>query len=510
MDDIVKVKLHETINESQLLTKLDLLTKQGRRQIVLRELLMVLKEKPNKAFLPKLARIANRNQAYVLALRILHNIIREDREGIQSAPPEALNIYASSLLAIGALEESQEILGRIKNSTDALLTQAFIYFAQWSYEKSIPVLTRYINSTQITPYQNHVGRINLLAALIAVGDLDSAEKLATKLNQALRQDSQHKLLLGNCCELQAQIEIDKRNYKKALFFLEEAGEHLSEQQLYLLYVDKWKAVANLSLSPSDTQALESLIAVKKRALALKSWETLRDCDFHLARILQDHESLQRILLGTPYAHFRERAQATYGIQTENSRVLKYCPSEPYSKPQRIDWNLDEISDMSFINSTSLPLLQLLTKDIYRPPRIGVVFTCLYPTEHFNPFTSPQRVRNSLFRFNDWAKNNSISFRIKVFEGEFALVGPSGAGVLCTQTSRHLGSWQAALKFFRSQNDTKSFKAESLAKALSISQSSALRILKKALAANKVKKIEGGRNSRYIFFSGRRQSAAASI
>lgn len=486
--------------DEAVLSHLDALTKQGLRHAVLKELIRLLKQNPEPAARPALARLANRNNAYVLALRILYPLIREDREKKSVASAEVLNIYATSLMWIGALEEAQNCLSRIEGLTDALLTEAFVLFAQWNYEKAIPLLLRYINSSKTTDYQKLVGNINLLASLIATGQLQEARKLSDSLMGVLSQNPQYRLLYGNSLELRAQIEILENSFTTALETLNESEKALSEQAgRYLLYVRKWRAIAEIGLSNQNQMALESLKLVKQEALQLRNWETLRDCDFHLARLTNNHELQQRILLGTPYKGYHDRVGSIFKMRLETSRSLKYCPGHPLGEIESIGLDLNQVSENSFFTSSAWPLIQLMTKDIYRPPRMGLVFSVLYKGEYFDPFTSPQRVRNSIFRFNEWAESSNNKFRIKVINGDFLLSGPVGLGVACTQRARPLASWQAALKFFKSNNESRSFTSGELAEVLGITQRSASGILKKALASNKLQKISSGKNSRYIFF-----------
>ncbi len=490
--------------EEQILVALDTLTKQGQRQAVLDQLAKILKDKPSNAFRPQLARIANRNHAYVQALRILHPIIRNEREDIAKASPDALNVYATSLMWIGSLEEAEKILQRIKGGVDSLLTQAFIYFAQWEYQKALPVLIKYINSEKISNYQKLVGQINLLAAFIATGNLMQAKNLSLSLLPILRENENYKILYGNGLELRAQIEILENSFEEALVTLNESEKVFADQPgRYLLYVNKWRALCHLGLNPKDSSALLALATVKKEALRLRNWETLRDCDFHEARLTNNIELLQRILLGTPYKGYHDRIQSVFAIGLGESRELIFCPANPKTTPQQISLNLDRICDNSFLTSTSWPLLQLMTKDIYRPPRMGVVFSKLYPAEFFDPFTSPQRVRNSIFRFNAWSDTTDCDFKIKIVEGDFQFDSPSEAVISCTRQLKALDSWQAALKFFKIDNNSKSFTAAELAKKLGITQRSAQNILQKALQAKKVEKMGVGKSTRYIFFSGRR-------
>ncbi|MBC7466996.1 MAG: hypothetical protein H7256_13490 [Bdellovibrio sp.] len=499
----------EKTSEQELIARLDVLTKQGQRLQVLKEITRIVKGGPSRTIRPALARLANRNHAYVLALRILHPIIREDRLKTGEAGAEVLNIYATSLMWIGALEEAQECLHRIKGSPDALLTEAFVHFAKWEYQKSMPLLFKYINSSSTTAYQKLVGQINLLAAVIAVGDVEKAKAIFEPLSAQLKSDPNYKLLHGNCLELRSQVEILQKSYDTALVYLSESEGLLSDQPgRYLLYVNKWKALAKLGLSPNNPQALMDLLKVKTEATSLKNWETIRDCDFHLARLKNDDELLQRILLGTPYQGYHDRMQSVFNLSLHESKTLQYSPLQPEISPQQIGLDLNQITQNSFLTSTSWPLLQVMTKDIYRPPRMGVVFNSLYKGEYFDPFTSPQRVRNSIFRFNVWAESEKCEFRIRITDGDFQFIGPAGVGITCIQRERPLAAWQAGLKVFKEQNQSKSFTTHDLAKTLAITPRNALTLIQKGLASKKLQKIGHGKNTRYIFFSGRRKTAAA--
>jgi len=183
--------------------------------------------------------------------------------------------------------------------------------------------------------------------------------------------------------------------------------------------------------------------------------------------------------------------------------LEFCPGCIDHKPDHVGLNLNQISNNALLHSTSWPLLQLLTKDIYRPARMGVVFSGLYPKEYYDPFHSPQRVRNSVFRFNQWAEQNNCEFRVQIDGGDFQLLAPKGTSIICTKRIRPLENWKATLKVFKEKNQSRSFTSTEFADVVGLSQRGCLHILQKALASNKIQKIGHGKNSRYIFFSGRR-------
>jgi MarR-like DNA-binding transcriptional regulator SgrR of sgrS sRNA len=79
----------------------------------------------------------------------------------------------------------------------------------------------------------------------------------------------------------------------------------------------------------------------------------------------------------------------------------------------------------------------------------------------------------------------------------------GFSIICKQRKRPLQNWKAALHVFKEQNESKSFTSHDLANVLGLSSRACLQILKKALDSKKVEKIGRGKNSRYIFYSGRR-------
>jgi hypothetical protein len=490
-------------NDAELLANLDELTKQGRRTAVMKELAKILKAGPAIGIRPALARIANRNQAYVLAMRIQQPIIRAHRENVAKASAETWNVYASSLMGIGALEEAEAALKFTKGLPEALLTEAFVHFARWDYAKAIPFLERHGRSKQVAPYQKLVGRINLLAGHIAVGDIREARALAESLIPVLEAGENTKLLFGNSLELRAQLEMLEGNFAAALSSLDRSAEILQALPgRYLLYVNKWRAVAKLSLDPTDAEARAALAEVRQEAKLVRNWETIRDCDFHLARLTGDNVLLQRILLGTPYAGYRARVKSIFGIDVESDKHLEYNPASQNQTPKRLIWQIEDQSCGS-----SWPLVQAMTKDIYRPPRMGVVFSALYPGEYFDPFSSPGRVRNSIFRFNDIAAELKIPFRLRMRHGDFLFEGPSEVGIGLERRARSVAPWQMELAKFKTANGARSFTSSDLAEFLTMTPRSAVSLIEKAVAVRKLEKMGRGKNTRYIFFSGRRKKVS---
>lgn len=492
---------HETFKG--IIDELDALTKNGQRLQVLKRLTVLLKSRLGKNERPQLARIANRNQAHLLALRLLYPLIRNDREKIEAASAEALNIYATSLMWIGALEESQKFLMRIKGSTDSLLTQAFLYFAKWDYTSAIPILERYVGAKTITPYQKLVGRVNLLAACISCGEIPRARKMCLDLLIDLKNESNARMLYGNCLELKSQIEILEGHFEDSLVSLAESEKILSEQKgRYLLYVEKWRAIAQLGLTHGSAEALKNLGMVRSKAITLKNWETVRDCDFYESRFCERTDDIQKILAVTPYPGYHRRIEQIFGFKYKKQNKIVICPESALRKATRVGFSPHEIRDVRFFSTTAWPLVQVLTKDGYRPARMGDVFCAIYKNEYFDPFTSPQRVRNTVYRFNQWAEKEKIDFRIKILKGEFRLFGPEGLGLEINPRRRLEKRWESLLKLFQNDHRGRSFTATEFANAIKVSRRQALNILTEASATHRLQKMGSGKNTRYIFRPGK--------
>lgn len=492
------------LDPQKMLSTLESWTQEGRSEAVLDALIGILKEHPDKKYLPDLARLAGRNHNDSLGLRILHPVISADRENIQSANDRALLVYATILLKIGALEESGQYLKRVKSSVEATLRRAFLLIMKWDYSEAIPLLKLYIQSPEPTAYQKIIAKVNLLASYIAVSDLKSGESLLNELKATLVNEPNYRVLFGNCLELQAQMEILKDEFFQALRTLNYAQElMLSQGGRYLLYIHKWKAIADLCLSPKSSEARSALLKVRAEALASRNWETLRDCDFHYARLTGDHELIQRILLGTPYKSYHERILKVYGISPAN-RCFEYCPGDVLNSPRDICLDLTDRKLGVTMRPTSWSLIQLMAQDIYQPPRLGKVFAFLYPKEYFNPFTSPQRVSNCLYQFNHWSESSNCGLRIQVQYGDYILHAPPSHGVRVKRTFKAdvVPEWLRKLQFLRLQIGPRSFTSAQAAKILGVTRPTIVTLLNKGITTKRIKRSGEGKNSRYIFASNR--------
>ncbi len=180
----------------------------------------------------------------------------------------------------------------------------------------------------------------------------------------------------------------------------------------------------------------------------------------------------------------------------------YRPGFWHTLPVKEVWSLEDPDTWKDSSSIAWKLIHCLIKDVYRPPRMGLVFSSLYRGEYFNPFTSPQRVRNSVLRFNQWMSSKSQDVRIEIEKGDFFLKGPPQWGITIQVRPRNLTFEDLKVKAIREAFQGRSFSAQEAAKVLNVTKRTATTFLKRSLERKQISKIGKGPSCRYRLFSHR--------
>jgi tetratricopeptide (TPR) repeat protein len=471
-------------------------TRQGKRRFVMDRLLALNRNDFSISQLASILQIANRNHFYSLTLRYLFRHKQQAEERSEGLPIEVVTTYAAALLGIGAIEEAQRLLKPRLDTPAALFSFALSHFSTWSYSAAEKHFIHYI---QIQPddYMKKVGHINLVAAYIGSGNLVKAERSLHELMKDLKSDSRAAILYANCWELKAQIEIINLDYAKALESLEHSKTLFNNQlSRYLLYVNKWQAVAQLALNPHSSACQQQLLAIKEQGRALKNWETIRDCDFHLARYTSDERLLQQTLLGTPYKGFHLRVKKLYGISIDKKSEYLYMLSSNQNSRLTTFCDLVNPAETLIRHPQCLNLFLLLTRDFYRPPRFGVLHAELHPQEYFNPFTSPHRIRNTILRLNklNFELNNGLQVRVR--SGDVFLETSNQVGITFRRIFRTLSKDEHLLAIICAKTKGSSFCCADAAKFLKISPRSALKIINYGIQKRRLVKLGRGKSSFY--------------
>ena len=356
---------------------------------------------------------------------LLHPLVRGSRKTPPDATSAELVEYAGCLANIGARDEARSILRNIDShlypQTD--LFTAFTYFSEWNYEEAIPALLRYCDHPKIQNYQRLIGQINLLAAFVQTGKYELAEKLLQEFWKSC-DEKKHQLLLMNSLEIGAQNYFFKGENKKALHRLQKSEQLLSSgESLNRLFVDKWKHIVQLS-EKRKPEALEERTALIQRAKTFNHWETLRELDFYWGTLTRDPLMLQKVFLGTPYPLYKQKflQRNTSSLETVMTTKFHWTPDENFDLPKK---EIKVLSQPTFGKPESVinRTFQILCSDFYQPFNVVSLHSGVFPERHYNPFSSPTLVHQSLFRLRAELKKQLPGWKILEKQERFSIVAP---------------------------------------------------------------------------------------
>ncbi|MFL5812966.1 MAG: hypothetical protein ACJ763_05265 [Bdellovibrionia bacterium] len=361
---------------------------------------------------------------FTWSVRLLNPWVRpKARAQANVALPEEIAEYAASLSFLGADREALTLLREVdtNKTPQALLFAAFAHFSRWKYEQAIPDLEKYVSHPSLTDYARIIGQVNLAAALIFCERWTDVQALLEGLIENTRRNN-YSLLLGTSLMISAQHWIGVEDFERARKDLEQASA-LSESidGMDLLLIEKWKAI--LDLARDGNSRSEPLLKIQAKARELREWETVRDCDFHLARYTQDLQLGRHLYFGTPFDAYRARL------------IQKLRISEPEAT-ERFEWQIgsrgnefqvDVVSGESSTRNTSLKfgqvpqrLLALLVSDFYRPHRIATLHADLFPDRHYHPLHSPAVLRQAILRLRKWLSESKIPLQIEEDQSTYRL------------------------------------------------------------------------------------------
>jgi tetratricopeptide (TPR) repeat protein len=493
----VGTRASEDMDFKELHEKLEDWTRSGKRSLVIECLKALDRTKLSLLELIVIAKIANRNHLYSQSLRYLFQEKQMAEEQQQPLPPELATTYSAALLGLGATEEAQGLLKTQLHHAPALFSYSLSHFSTWSYDSAIASFKKYL-CLPTDPYMHLVGRINLVAAYIGTGDYITGNTLLTELMADIADNPQASILYANCWEIKSQIEIENKEYDQALESLRISKTVFKDQLTrYLLYVNKWEAVARLAKRPQSLEHQRALLNIKHQGQELRNWETIRDCDFQLARLTSNPELMERVLQGTPFKGYHLRLKKLYGLELQKKEDFTFVPGINFlTEKNTLKIDLTQPPEALVRLPSCLNLLLLLSHDFYKPPRFGVLHAGLHPGEHYNPFTSPQRIRNSILRLNK--VNAELKNGIKVFveSGDVFIESSQGQGITIASFKTRFAKIDYLLKLLCTKMKGQRLSSPQVAQIMEISQRSAVTLLNNGIRKNRIQRFGKGKNTSY--------------
>jgi tetratricopeptide (TPR) repeat protein len=370
----------------------------------------------------RLAQLARRVGLSLAAVRILNPIVRPKKILLDPASHSEKAEYAAALIDAGAVNEGNDLLVDLdyRREPRILLFRSFGLFTHWDYAAAVPLLETYIKTCR-DDYQKLVGQVNLAAALVTLNKSEQAEPVLKSLVE-LTQKQGHLRLHANCLELLAQLHFTRDQFAKAEKCLEEASEVLkSTGSLDEFFVKKWSLFLEMSKRPVTESDRKRLDLVKATALRKNHWEGARDCDYFLAKRLNDVSLLTHLYFSTPHQGFRDRVKNVLkGEPAEYIWNLKSDHKRPHTYFDLASGR-DSRSDISLkVDQLPYRMLVILSADFYKKSRVPALFANLYPGEYYDPETSHFRVHQVLERLKKWFTVNELPLAISEDHGFYSL------------------------------------------------------------------------------------------
>ncbi len=371
----------------------------------------------------QVASIARRAGFHEIALQILYPLIWPSTVQTEEATTEEKAVYAGALVKIGAIEEAVFILEQLTPGEypDVLLFLAHAQMFQWKYQNAIPYLNQYLTIQKLSVYQRAVGLLNLAACFVVEQFYAEAETALNELTtNAGAQTPPH--LLGSAYEISAQRYMGLKQWSLALTELERGEKFLANSPtVEAFFIQKWRLSCEAQRDGKFVDYIPRWTELRQVAEKLGHWESLRDLDFIRATLTRDKEMLFRLYFGTPFESFRKRIfqASTESLEIPNEYWWKMGSGEEIK--HRVDFFSQNSSLALVPGSIPQRLLATLCSDFYRPFRIGMLYSLLYPGEYFNPETSPARAYGAIRLLRKHFMHQGVPINIAKGDG-YRLVG----------------------------------------------------------------------------------------
>ena len=461
---------------------------------------------PKKIPLNLVSRYANllrRMGAIKYATKILNPLIRNPH----SHPSNDMLIeYASCLTRLHLCEESIEILESLddKNNFEVDFELAAAHVAQWDYEKAIPHLTKYLKNHSLPKYRIFVGQLNLGAALIYVGKMKNAESLLLKIYREAKKEDFH-LLAGNACDLLSEVAITRRNFKEAANYIKMAKDILRmSSSRYNLFVERRELSLKLMTKGRSAHTLADFHRLRKKAVELKEWNTVRELEIFRAIGSNDLDQILFVYYSTGYPLLRKRIQ---NLWRKPIPSLEFYDRKIGPKPHKkfnvfdISMGRDLATGASLKPGQSLHrLIYALSTEVYSPYSVSKIFSLVFQGLKYNPQTSILQVYSVINRLNAWFIENKVPLCVIASSNGYRLRSNEGYTLRIKTTKTLVNKIEDFIVRLIESGIDNGFNVKAVEDSLKIPRRTAVRLLSESVHAGRLRR-EGHTNlTKYFFVS----------
>jgi len=282
-------------------------------------------------------------------------------------------------------------------------------------------------------------------------------------------------------------------------------------------INAWKLLVDLkqsAMSNGNNSLILSKIKTNKSKLIKSndpiSLVMIRLIEFEVAKILNQNDKLIELYFST-----RDKDIL---LQVYNELILrKLNIPEEYSIKIGKNFNSHiEINVQNGKNNISkftlkegqVPqrLFEILAADVNIPLRIAELNDLLFDGEHYNPYTSPDRVHKAIKRLRRWFQQSKIPLDVIASNGMYSLVSATGCVFKVTRINRpgckDIFTLSVddfiVLQHLYNKMSSNEFVAMTLANELNVSKKTASRILNRAIKCKLVLRLGKGPSVKYSF------------
>lgn len=460
---------------------------------------MTFKDIPRE-FRVKFAQAFRRSGMIEQALRVLTPVIKGNLHSEPATAGEKVE-YAFALKNIGSLGEAEELLGLVKEEEEPkkLIALVHCYFNRWNYGAAVPLLRRYLELVSADKYQHLVAMVNLAAAQVHLRDSAGARETIELLKPACAERKLYRIL-GNLKEVEGELLIQEGRLGPAESLLKDAAGMFSADELKdALWIKKW-----LSLIESlKAESPEPLYQFKSLAQERKHWESVRASDLLLLEHGLAPHMADVLYYGTPYDVLRDEIDREYG--PVSAQFDWNGPTEHYFCLATGKSSGDAVLNPGKRNHR---MLDVLSRDFYRPIPQGALFAGLFPDEKFNIFSSPNRIHQSVARFRKWLEESGIPLQIEESSGEYRMIFTGPYSIRKYKQIAQVGSHTVFAKKIQDLFGSRPFTRKEAQTALQSSLSGTTRALNALVESGELTKVGGGTRTQYqIAGAGSRKKAS---
>lgn len=335
-----------------------------------------------------------------LALRLLYPRVRVYKDATATESTE----YALSLARLGYFNEGLGLLNRkeLQSAPQIDFYRAFGDIYRWDYESAEVKLKRYLKC-RMSDYERLVAEVNLAACSVVqqTGGAATAKKLAAIAEQACELRAFR--IQANALELSAQHFLYNDQHAEAHATLNQAAQLLNETASFDgFFIRKWKVLSEVKENSGNRTAIAAALALRTEALKNHYWEIARDIDFHLGIWNRNRSVLTHLYFGTPFPQYKKRILTVGADKFELPASYVWRLNQKMQPKSFLDLSTGAVSGAEISGSLegkkqALGLMQALTADFYRPARISTIVETLYKDQYFDPFSTPNRVHQLIWR-----------------------------------------------------------------------------------------------------------------